>query len=70
MAEHRESLSGRVGTETEREDVSERNDAEWESNIDPLRRGIFLVEDVEQDDCGCNRDVEFERIENEVGNPI
>ena len=70
MAEHRESLSGRVGTETEREDVSERDDAEWESNKDPLRRGIFLVEDVEQDDCGCNRDVEFERIENEVGNPI
>ena len=70
MAEHRESLGGRVSTEAEGKDVSERNYAEWEGNEDPLRRGILLIEDVEEYYGGGNRDVELKCVEDKVGDPI
>ena len=70
VKEHSKSLSSWIDTEAEWENVSKRNDTEWESDKDPLGCGVFLVENVEKNDSCDNRNVKFECIKDEIGNPV
>ena len=70
MTEHREGLSSRVSSEEERHYICEWHDSKRENGEDPLCWRILLVKSIEERDRRCNRNVQLDRVKDEISDPI